>query len=36
MNELRELKSTATPTTIIGDDVIIGFNKEELKEKLGI
>lgn len=36
VQELIGLGSQGTPTTVIGDEVIVGFNREALKEKLGI
>ena len=36
MDELIGLGAQATPTTVIDGEVIIGFNRTALKEKLGI
>ena len=36
VDELISLGAQATPTTVIDGEVIIGFNRTALKEKLGI
>jgi hypothetical protein len=36
VDELIALGAQATPTTVIGEEVIVGFNRRALKEKLGI
>ena len=34
MQEMVEMNSQSTPTTVIDGDVIIGFDKEKISEKL--
>ncbi len=36
MQEMVQLNSQATPTTVIDGEVIIGFDRQQLSEKLGI
>jgi len=36
MREMQDLGSSATPTTVIGDKVITGFNREQLKKLLDL
>ncbi len=36
MQEMVEINSQSTPTTVINGEVIIGFDKEKISEKLGI
>ena len=36
MQELIGLGAQSTPTTVIDGEVIVGFNREVLKKKLGL
>ncbi len=36
VRELIGLEAQATPTTVIDGEVIVGFNRTALKEKLGL
>jgi len=36
MQEMVEMNSQSTPTTVIDGEVIIGFDKETIKAKLGL
>jgi glutaredoxin len=36
MQEMVEMNSQSTPTTVIDGEVIIGFDKEKISEKLGL
>lgn len=36
MQDMVKMGSQATPTTVIDGEVIIGFDREKLSEKLGI
>ncbi len=36
IQELQQLGASATPTTVIGDEVIIGFDKMEIQKKLNL
>jgi glutaredoxin 3 len=36
MQEMVKMGSQATPTTVIDGEVIIGFDREKISEKLGI
>ena len=36
MQEMVEIGSQSTPTTVIDGEVIIGFDKEKISEKLGL
>jgi hypothetical protein len=36
MQEMVEMNSQSTPTTVIGREVIIGFDKQKISEKLGL
>ena len=36
MQEIVEINSQSTPTTVIDGEVIIGFAKEKISEKLGL
>lgn len=36
MQEMVEINSQSTPTTVIDGEVIIGFDKERISEKLGL
>jgi glutaredoxin len=36
MQEMVEINSQSTPTTVIDGEVIIGFDKEKISEKLGL
>ena len=36
MQEMVEINSQSTPTTVIDCEVIIGFDKEKISEKLGL
>lgn len=36
MSELQALGALSTPVTVIGDEVVIGFNEARLRELLGI
>ena len=36
MQEMVEINSQSTPTTVIDGDVIIGFDKGKISEKLGL
>lgn len=36
MQDMVQMGSQATPTTVIDGEVIIGFDKDQIKEKLGI
>jgi protein-disulfide isomerase len=36
MQEMVEMNSQSTPTTVIDSEVIIGFDKEKIKAKLGL
>lgn len=36
MQEMVQMNSQATPTTVIDGEVIIGFDKQKISEKLGI
>lgn len=36
MSELQALGVLSTPVTVIGDEVIVGFNEPRLREILGI
>lgn len=36
MQEMVQINSQSTPTTVIDGEVIIGFDKQEISEKLGL
>ena len=36
MQEMVEMNSQSTPTTVIVGQVIIGFDKQKISEKLGL
>lgn len=36
MGELEALGTLSTPVTVIGDEVVVGFNEARLREILGI
>jgi glutaredoxin 3 len=36
IQEMVEMNSQSTPTTVIDDEVIIGFDKERISELLGL
>jgi glutaredoxin len=36
IQEMIEMNSQSTPTTVIDDEVIIGFDKERISELLGL
>jgi glutaredoxin len=36
MDELQELGYFSTPVTLIGDEAVVGFDEERLKELLGL
>ena len=36
MQEMVQMNSQSTPTTVIDGEVIIGFDKQEIREKLGL
>ncbi len=36
MQEMVQMNSQATPTTVIDGEVIIGFDKDRISEKLGL
>ncbi len=36
MQEMVEMNSQSTPTTVIDGEVIIGFDKQKISEKLGL
>ncbi|MCA1729996.1 MAG: glutaredoxin family protein [Actinobacteria bacterium] len=36
MQEMVQINSQSTPTTLIDGEVIIGFDKQEISEKLGL
>lgn len=36
MSELQALGALSTPVTVIGEEVVIGFNEARLRELLGI
>ena len=36
MQEMVEVNSQSTPTTVIDSEVIIGFDKQKISEKLGL
>lgn len=36
IQELVEMNSQSTPTTVIDGEVIIGFDRQKISEKLGI
>ncbi|MDP8973321.1 MAG: hypothetical protein M3N45_09145 [Actinomycetota bacterium] len=36
MQEMVEINSQSTPTTVVDGEVIIGFDKEKISEKLGL
>ena len=36
LQELLQMNSQATPTTVIDGEVIIGFAKKQISEKLGL
>lgn len=36
MQELQRLGVFSTPATVIGEQLVVGFNREKLKELLGI
>ena len=36
MQEMVEINSQSTPTTVIDGEVIIGFDKEKISQKLGL
>ncbi len=36
MQEMVKMNSQATPTTVIDGEVIIGFDRERISEKLGL
>jgi hypothetical protein len=36
MQEMVEINSQSTPTTVIDGEVMIGFDKEKMSEKLGL
>jgi hypothetical protein len=36
MQEMVEINSQSTPTTVIDGEVIIGFDKEKISERLGL
>ena len=36
MQELVDMNSKATPTTVIDGEVIIGFDRQKISEKLGL
>ena len=36
MQEMVEMNSQSTPTTVIDGEVIIGFDKEKISQKLGL
>jgi glutaredoxin len=36
MQEMVDINSQSTPTTVIDGEVIIGFDKERISEKLGL
>jgi glutaredoxin 3 len=36
MQEMVEMNSQSTPTTVIDGEVIMGFDKEKISEKLGL
>ena len=36
MQEMVEINSQSTPTTVINGEVIIGLDKEKISEKLGL
>jgi protein-disulfide isomerase len=36
MQEMVRMNSQATPTTVIDGEVIIGFDREKIEEKLGL
>ena len=36
MQVMVEINSQSTPTTVVDGEVIIGFDKEKISEKLGI
>jgi glutaredoxin 3 len=36
MQEMVEINSPSTPTTVIDGEVIIGFDKEKISERLGL
>ena len=36
MQEMAEINKQSTPTTIIDGEVFIGFDKEQISEKLGL
>jgi protein-disulfide isomerase len=36
MQEMVEINSQSTPTTVIDGEVIIGFDKEKISEMLGL
>jgi hypothetical protein len=36
MQEMVEMNSKSTPTTVIDGEIIIGFDKQKISEKLGL
>ena len=36
IQEMVEINSQSTPTTVVDGEVIIGFDKEKISEKLGL
>ena len=36
MQEMVQMNSQSTPTTVIDGEVIIGFDKQKISEKLGV
>jgi len=36
LQELQEIGSMSTPTTVIGDEIIVGFDKEKISQLLNI
>ncbi|HEY0129654.1 MAG TPA: glutaredoxin domain-containing protein [Rubrobacteraceae bacterium] len=36
MQEMVEMNSQSTPTTVIDGEVIVGFDKEKISQKLGL
>lgn len=36
IEDMKKLGSSATPTTVVGDEVVIGFNRERLEELLNL